>query len=54
MSPDSHNKDQINCWTSGLAPDPSAHKLQVQGLYKAYGQTLALDRVDLHVAAGNS
>ncbi|KDU97286.1 ABC transporter ATP-binding protein [Komagataeibacter rhaeticus] len=52
MSPDSHNKDQINCWTSGLAPDPSAHKLQVQGLYKAYGQTLALDRVDLHVAAG--
>lgn len=52
MSPASHNKDQIKSWAPGSAPDPSAHKLQVQGLYKAYGQTLALDRVDLHVAAG--
>ncbi|MCE2563148.1 ABC transporter ATP-binding protein [Komagataeibacter sp. FNDCF1] len=52
MSPGLHDAGHSSTRPSGSAMDRCAYKLQTRGLYKTYGRTLALDRIDMHVAAG--
>ena len=52
ISPGLHDEDRASTRPSGSVAEQCTYKLQTQGLYKAYDRTLALDRIDMHVTAG--